>query len=167
MGKFRIICVDDDDDILGSVCYCCGRTSDLECVGSYRSTEGLGEAITRLKPDVLLLDLNIPGENTLGVLRTLKAADPGLRCLMWSGYDDAGTMQAAVNAGATGCIAKDLEMDLVLNAVRSLCVAEKKAPVADGAGPRPAVETRKPPAVGQRASESSLGAGVDPRRGGF
>jgi DNA-binding NarL/FixJ family response regulator len=116
----RVICVDDNADILKAISYMLGRAAGVECIGAFTTTRDLDAAVTNLRPDVLLLDFTIPGESTLDVLRRFKRDHPSVGCILFSGYDDAETVAAALDAGASRCLAKDIDIDTLVEAVHGL-----------------------------------------------
>lgn len=81
----------------------------LELVGEADSGEAALDAIARLRPDVVLLDLRMPGLDGLGVLARLQEAEPRHACrvLIVSATLDEDVARAAGAAGAAGCIGKD------------------------------------------------------------
>lgn len=90
---------------------------DLEVIGDADSAEQALEALIGLAPDLITVDLSLPGMNGLDLVRTLKASRPDLRCLIVTGHADTGYELAANKAGATGFVTKD-DPDEVLAAVR-------------------------------------------------
>ena len=81
----------------------------LELVGEADGGEAALEAIDRLSPDVVLLDLRMPGLDGFGVLERLREADPPPTCrvLIVSASLDEDVEQAARAAGAVGCVSKE------------------------------------------------------------
>jgi DNA-binding NarL/FixJ family response regulator len=81
----------------------------LELAGEADSGEAALGAIARLRPDVVLLDLRMPGLDGLAVLERLRDADPPPACrvLLVSASLDDNVERAAVAAGAAGCVGKD------------------------------------------------------------
>src|SRR5690606_2226522 len=71
------------------------------------------------RPDVLLLDVNLPGMSGLDGLGALKARLPGTRVVMLTARDDAGTIYAARGAGASGYLLKNADPDQLAAAVEA------------------------------------------------
>ena len=71
-------------------------------------------------PDVAVVDLGLPDGDGLTVLRHLAAAAPGCRALVMTMTADAGTVRAALDAGARGYLLKDADPDIVVAAVRTV-----------------------------------------------
>jgi two-component system, NarL family, invasion response regulator UvrY len=85
--------------------------------------EGLA-AFKEGRPDLVILDLNLPGLGGLEVIGRLKAADPTARVLVLSMHDDEIHVSRALQAGAAGYISKNAPADQILDAIRR--VAEGK-----------------------------------------
>jgi two-component system invasion response regulator UvrY len=73
-----------------------------------------------LKPDVLVLDIALPGVSGIEVLRRILARRPAARVLMFSMYQDGIYASRALNAGARGYLSKACAPDLLVEAVRSV-----------------------------------------------
>lgn len=78
--------------------------------------------------DLLLLDLGLPGLDGLSFLATLRKRYPGMRVVVLSGYDDAGTINKAMKSGAAGFVPKSYPSDRLLNALRVVIGGDVFAP---------------------------------------
>jgi DNA-binding NarL/FixJ family response regulator len=79
---------------------------DLEVLGDARDGWEAIAAVGRLKPDVLTLDLDLPGMNGLDVLRVVRWYSPDTKVIILSGHDEEPTIQEALKQGAKGYIVK-------------------------------------------------------------
>lgn len=116
--KIKILLIDDSFDLAHLYRLTIELEDDMECVAALSTTKDLTEQVRRLAPDVVLMDLVIPGENVLGAVSELRAAFPALHILMLSGYEAPGTAEEAARAGASGYISKNSEPEDVLRTVR-------------------------------------------------
>ena len=91
---------------------------DLSVVGEAASAEAVLARLGENAPDLILIDLSLPGMNGLQLIKQLKGERPDLRCLVVTGHSDTLYQHAALAAGAVGFISKD-NPDEVLAAVRS------------------------------------------------
>jgi DNA-binding NarL/FixJ family response regulator len=73
-----------------------------------------------LQPDVLVLDLNMPGSTAVETLALMRASCPGTRVLMLTAYDDDAYVRGLVQAGAMGYVLKDEAPEALVQAVRSV-----------------------------------------------
>jgi DNA-binding NarL/FixJ family response regulator len=93
---------------------------DIEVVGE--AADG-GQALAlaaRLDPDVILLDLKLPGLDGVAVLRELRASGLRTRALVLTSAADRGLVTLAVQAGAAGFLYKDVDPDALVRALRSV-----------------------------------------------
>ena len=79
---------------------------DLEVLGDARDGWEAIAAVGRLKPDVLTLDLDLPGMNGLDVLRVVRWYSPDTKVIIVSGHGEEPTIQEALKQGARGYIVK-------------------------------------------------------------
>jgi two-component system response regulator DevR len=93
---------------------------DIEVVGEANTAEEALLLAPRLVPDVLLLDLNLPGANGFGLLRELAPRLPGTRIVMLTISNDRRDLLEAVRNGAAGYLTKDLSPDALQRAVRGI-----------------------------------------------
>lgn len=101
---------------------------ECELVGEISDGEGAGEAARRLRPDVVLLERVLPDRSGLEVLRELCRAWPDGRVLITSVDWDAPSVEAAVDAGATGVLSKHAAADRLARALRSVAAGKTVRP---------------------------------------
>ncbi|UCH34548.1 MAG: response regulator transcription factor [Armatimonadota bacterium] len=93
---------------------------DLSVVGEAGSSEDTLSSVEELKPHVVLLDLDLPSEGGLHVLRQINARTPQTKVIILTGLDDELCLADAIESGASGYVLKDAEPPLILSAVRSV-----------------------------------------------
>jgi DNA-binding NarL/FixJ family response regulator len=98
--------------------------------------------------DLLLLDLNLPDQDGLAILRDLRERHPEITVVVLSGFQDRETVRRSLRLGALGFIPKNTERDVVLNALRLVLSGGIYIPVQalDGAEPGPAQNGSSPSA---------------------
>ncbi|MHB0868580.1 MAG: response regulator [Chloroflexota bacterium] len=97
---------------------------DLQVVGEAEDGEEAIERITSLKPDLALMDVNMPRLDGLEALRRIKAACPQVRVLVLSMYDDEGYLRRALENGASGYILKKAADSELMAALRAVARGE-------------------------------------------
>jgi two-component system nitrate/nitrite response regulator NarL len=109
-GSVGVLVVDDSPVFRRGMSRAVGLHSGLALVGEADGGEAALDAIERLRPDVVLLDLRMPDLDGLEVLDRLRDLDPLPECkvLIVSASIDEQVEQAASAAGAAGCVSKDL-----------------------------------------------------------
>jgi two-component system response regulator DevR len=93
---------------------------DIEVVGEASTADDALLLAPRLAPDVLLLDLNLPGTSGLALLRELGPRLPGTRIVMLTISDDRRDLLDAVRNGAAGYLTKDLSPEALQRAIRGI-----------------------------------------------
>ena len=119
-GPIRVLCIDDNADLAEVLASAIGAEADMECVGTRETAADLAGEIERTTPDVALVDLTIPGCDTLAEVATAARQYPGTRIVVMSGYDDDGTIESAIECGAWGFVPKDDGIDRVLLGIRTV-----------------------------------------------
>lgn len=116
--KIRVLLVDDHTLFRSGIRSLLQRNEDFEVVGE--AGDGL-EGIKRarsLKPDVVLLDLHMPGVSGLEAVKVMAEEIPEVRVLMLTVSEDAQDLMDALRAGATGYLLKNIETDTLIDAIR-------------------------------------------------
>lgn len=124
MSGVRILCVDDNEDILWALGAIFARTKGFEVVGSRSTTKGLVAAVEKEKPDILVLDLDMPDPSPLTALRQIVGSGVATRTIVFSGHLRRELIAQAMDAGAWGYVTKsDGEASLVA-AIRTVMAGE-------------------------------------------
>ena len=146
--KIRVLLVDDHALFRSGVKTLLQRHDEFEVVDE--AADGL-EGIKRarsLKPDVVLLDLHMPGVGGLEAVKVISEEIPGARVLMLTVSEDAEDLMEALRAGACGYLLKNVEMDALLDAIRraaqgdSVVSPQMTAKLISGVREQPRASTR-------------------------
>ncbi len=122
--RVRIVLVDDHSLFRSGIRMLLGREAGFEVVGEAGdASEGI-KAVARLAPDVVLLDLNMPGMSGAEAARILAEETPDARVLMLTVSEDAEDLFAALRAGACGYLLKNIEAEALIAAIRSAAAGE-------------------------------------------
>jgi DNA-binding NarL/FixJ family response regulator len=116
----RISVVDDDDRVRLALADAVGRFDGCQCVGSYSSGEEALAGIPLNPPDVVLMDINMPGINGIECVSRLKATHPGIEVVMLTVYHDADKVLKSLAAGANGYLLKRTERDELRAAIHQV-----------------------------------------------
>jgi DNA-binding NarL/FixJ family response regulator len=115
----RIVVADDNDDFLAAACDVLAAAPDLEVVAAVRSGADALAAAAEHRPDVLVLDLQMPGGGP-ELAAELSRLHPSVRLMCLSARDDTDTVMAMLGAGCAGYVAKGgLDDDLATCVRRS------------------------------------------------
>ncbi|HKU11561.1 response regulator [Sinomonas sp.] len=96
----------------------------MEIVGESESAHEAARRIPALKPHVAVLDGRLADGTGIEVCREVRSVDPHIRCLILTSYDDEQAMRAAVLAGASGYVLKQIRNHDLANAIRRAAAGE-------------------------------------------
>jgi DNA-binding NarL/FixJ family response regulator len=116
----RVLVVEDHPLFRKGVVALLATVPDIEVAGTAGSGE---EAVTRtaeLRPDVVLMDLQLPGMSGIEATRAIVAAGPDVRVLVLSLFEDEDSVFLALRAGARGYVLKDAEEEELIGAIRAV-----------------------------------------------
>ncbi|NVD45320.1 response regulator [Qipengyuania atrilutea] len=116
----KVMIVDDQTLVRQGVRGLLELLPDIEVVGEARDGKEALEKIPDLAPDVLLLDIRMPRMDGVAVLTALNAANALPPTLVLTTFDDGDAAVAAIKAGAKGLMLKDVSLDDLADAIRSL-----------------------------------------------
>ncbi len=94
--------------------------TDIQVVGQYSSAAEAWAALTKNPPDVAVLDVAMPDENGLSLLKRLRQQHSGFRAIILSIYDTTAFVQSALDAGASGYLTKRCGPEELVQAVRTV-----------------------------------------------
>jgi two-component system, NarL family, response regulator DevR len=115
------ICVLDDHPIVhDGLRYLASQTQDIKFCGGAVSGRELETLLRAVTPDILLLDVNLNGENSFALCRKIKDKYPDIQILIVSAYGDAHLLQKSIRAGASGYALKSVSMAELPAAIRHL-----------------------------------------------
>ena len=120
----RILIADDHQLLREGIRNFLSLEPDFEIVGEATNGE---EAVTQamaLRPDVLLLDINMPKANGIEVAGRLKESCPEVRILALTIHDDQNYMMNMIQSGAAGYLLKDVEPSMMVQAIRRVAAGE-------------------------------------------
>jgi len=115
-----VLVVDDHDLLREGVSSCLSAFDDLEVVGESASGEEGLEAASRLRPDVVVIDLIMPGIGGVEAIRRLRDADESIGLLALSTFAHGDLIREAIDAGASGYLVKSVDTEGLAQAVRDV-----------------------------------------------
>ncbi|MFC4426754.1 response regulator [Deinococcus navajonensis] len=120
----RLLLVDDHPVVRKGTRELLEGGSDLRVVGEAGSGEEAVARARELLPDVILMDVSMPGMNGIEATKAIKAERPGVGVLVLTSYDDDAYVFALLEAGAAGYLLKNASEDDLLGAVRAVAAGE-------------------------------------------
>lgn len=118
--RIRVLCVDDHDLLVKGLHARFDLESDIEFIGHLASAERLLPHVREHKPDVVLLDIEMPGPDPFEAADELKRLVPNARVIFLSAHIRDHYISAAVRAGAWGYFAKSDDTDAIVEGLRTV-----------------------------------------------
>lgn len=120
MAKIRILLADDHTLFRQGVKTLLGAEPDMEVVGEAADGNAAVERAAELKPDIVLMDIGMPGPSSFETARQIKRNRPETRVLFLTMYDDEDYLVESMEVGASGYILKDSPAPQLVAAVRDV-----------------------------------------------
>ncbi len=112
--------VEDNDKLRGTLAKLIGRTEGFRFVSDYANAEDALVGLPKVKPDVVLMDINLPGINGVECVRKLKQISPQTQVMMLTVYEDTQNIFNALAAGANGYMLKRTPTKELIEAIREV-----------------------------------------------
>jgi len=118
-AKIRVLSVDDHEIMRGGIRYLLLAVEDVELVGEARSGEEALNLCETLHPDVILMDMRMPGMDGIQTTKLIRERYPDIQILILTSFDEEEMIQQAMQAGAIGYLQKGISVDELADAIRS------------------------------------------------
>ncbi|WP_031014113.1 response regulator [Streptomyces sp. NRRL F-5727] len=117
-GPVRLLLVDDQPLIRAGLRLLAAEAPDLDVVGEAADGATAVALAEETRPDVVLMDVRMPGMDGIEATRLITTGPSGARVLVLTTFDDDENVYGALRAGASGFLVKDMDLDDILGAVR-------------------------------------------------
>lgn len=114
----KVLLVDNHLVVLQGLRFFLNTQTDIEIVGEAINGEEAIEKVIQLKPDIVLMDLQMPVLDGIEATKRIKAAYPKVKVIVLTSYYDQDHVLPALRAGATGYQLKDIKPDELVNVIR-------------------------------------------------
>lgn len=115
-----VVVVEDRQRIRDAVVDLINGSAGLQCIAAYPSCEALLKALADHQPDVILMDIGLPGMSGIDGVKALKSRFPAIDVLMHTVYDDDEKIFQSILAGASGYVLKNVESEELIRAIRDI-----------------------------------------------
>ncbi len=124
MKTIRVMVVDDHPIVRQGVRSLLSNYADFEIVGDADSGLTALRQAADLMPNVILLDIRMPGETGIDLVKRLRQTAPDAKVLMMTSFDDREYVTGALRAGAHGYVLKSISDETLVNAIRAVYFGE-------------------------------------------
>ena len=120
MPTTNVSIVEDNDQLRGTLARLINREEGFHCLSQYPSAEAALESLPKDKPDVVLMDINLPGLSGVDCVRLLKELLPQTQVIMLTVYENTEHIFNALSGGASGYLLKQTPPPELLSAIRDV-----------------------------------------------
>ena len=117
-SRITVMIVEDRSRIRETIVDIINNSEGLQCIGSYNSCEAALVALKEKQPNVLLMDIGLPGMSGIEGVKLIKSRYPSIDVLMHTVYDDDDKIFQSICAGASGYVLKNAESAELIKAIR-------------------------------------------------
>ncbi|MEH6373603.1 response regulator transcription factor [Streptomyces sp. KLMMK] len=144
----KLLLAEDQGMMRGALALLLGLEEDMEIVAQVGDGDEIVPKALETKPDVALLDIELPGRSGLDAAADLRARMPGCQVLILTTFGRPGYLRRAMEAGASGFLVKDGPVEDLAAAIRRVLAGERVidpalAAAALGAGPNPLTQRER------------------------
>ncbi len=125
MKKIKIILIDDHQLVRDGIKSLLAGTSDLEIVGEASDSQGLFAILPALKPDILIMDISLPGMSGIEITKIICQDYPEIKVLILSMYNNEDFIFNSIKAGARGYLPKNTTRNELLEAIYAIDSGEE------------------------------------------
>jgi DNA-binding NarL/FixJ family response regulator len=115
-----IVIVEDLDEVREGLGNFLSLDPDLSVAGAYKTADDAAQGIITLKPDVVIMDINLPGTNGIDCIRQIRSRVPATQFMMFTVYENDEKVFEALQAGASGYLLKSTGLPHIIEALKEL-----------------------------------------------
>ncbi len=116
----HVVLIEDDATIRDGITFLINNTSDFKVVGQFGSYDAAAGHITDLRPDIILLDIELPGLNGLDAIPDLLKKVPSAHIIILTVYENEKTIFKALRNGASGYLTKNMSTSKITEAMKEV-----------------------------------------------
>jgi DNA-binding NarL/FixJ family response regulator len=120
MNDIRVVVFDDNPRVRDAMSMLLGATPGIEFVAAYGHCNNLEVDLRESTPDVILLDIDMPGMDGIRAIASIKRLKPGTKVLMQTVFDDIDRIFAAICSGAHGYILKNTPPGRIIESIQEV-----------------------------------------------
>ncbi len=125
MNPIRVLLVDDHPIVRQGVRSVLANHGDIQIVGEAENAVTLFACLETIQPDIVLLDVRMPGQSGIEITQRLKREHPEIKVIVLSTYDDDDFLLGALRAGAEGYLLKSASADVLASSIRQVGAGER------------------------------------------
>jgi DNA-binding NarL/FixJ family response regulator len=120
MGKIKVVIVEDLEEVVEGLGVFINQDNALQLLASFRTAEAAALELPILKPDIVIMDINLPGMSGIECVRKIKKIEPSIQFMMFTVYENNDQVFEALKAGASGYLLKKTPPLQIIDAIKEL-----------------------------------------------
>jgi DNA-binding NarL/FixJ family response regulator len=124
----RVMVIDDHPVVREGIVDLLETVGNIQVVGAFRTADEAVRAFDSLRPDVTLVDLQLPGMRGVQAIQTIRRRSPAARFVVLTTYDGDEDIYRAFQAGAKAYLLKDMFLDQIIDTVRAVHAGKTRVP---------------------------------------
>ncbi|MCH6233629.1 response regulator [Cognataquiflexum rubidum] len=116
----KILIYDDNTDLREGICHLLRLREEYEVVGDFGDARNVVREVTELKPDVIVMDIEMPGITGVEAVKKIRAIDQSAQIIMLTVFDDQGHIFEALQSGANGYLLKRNASDRLVQSIEEV-----------------------------------------------
>jgi DNA-binding NarL/FixJ family response regulator len=116
----KILIYDDNTDLREGICHLLRLREEYEVVGEFGDAKNVYKEVTELKPDVILMDIEMPGITGVEAVKKIRTIDRNAQIIMLTVFDDQGHIFEALQSGANGYLLKRNASDRLVQSIEEV-----------------------------------------------
>jgi DNA-binding NarL/FixJ family response regulator len=126
MKKIKVVIADDHHVVRRGLLFFLKTQQDIEVIGEAKNGQEAVEMVSKLNPDVVLMDLSMPVMDGVMATKAIREAGHAVKIIILTSYADQDHVIPAIRAGASGYQLKDIEPDELVQTIRDVLKGESK-----------------------------------------
>lgn len=123
--QIKVLCVEDNPYVGDAIARKLDGNPEFAWLGCVDSSAALFAAVAETPPDVICMDLNIPGEDAFAMIEQLRTRSPSSRVMILTGHISQKLVEDARASGASGFLSKAEESRLIIQAIKKIAAGEQ------------------------------------------
>jgi DNA-binding NarL/FixJ family response regulator len=120
MGKIRLVIVEDLEEVVEGLSAFIKQDDALQLIATFRTAEAAALELPLLKPDIVIMDINLPGMTGIECIRQVKKTAPEIQFMMFTVYENNDQVFEALKAGASGYLLKKTAPLQIMESIKEL-----------------------------------------------
>jgi DNA-binding NarL/FixJ family response regulator len=118
--QISVSIVEDMPDVRQKVKHIIDDSEEFVCLSTYANAESAVDELPKLRPDIVLMDINLPGMSGIECIKKIKKKCPEMQFMMFTIYENSEQVYEALAAGASGYLLKKTPSEKILEALKEL-----------------------------------------------